>query len=236
MAAWAASENLATPLPPVYVDATHAVSFSLFHWTCPFNAVDFTNSGGTPGSPFLANGTSGSSGTNGTLAGPSGVATSKELFQGGINTKGRRLMGADSAATRALCGKGFGESVKRLERVRNNQARGELFAGDSAPDRRALLQEGINPAGTDPPQYAARTVPARLPTNESTSVTVVASNVGENSTSTELMESLYHTLLTDGKGIVNFLQGNLPDTANEQYVPLRTSKLLVWSARGFPSV
>ncbi|GAQ84810.1 hypothetical protein KFL_002070060 [Klebsormidium nitens] len=209
MAAWAASENLATPLPPVYVDATQAVSFSLFHWTCPFSAIDFTDSGETPDSPFLANQ------TNGTPAGPSGGVTSAELFQGSINTKGRRLMGADSLAARALCGKGFGESVKRLERVRSYQARGELSAGESAPHRRALLQGGWNLAGDDAPQFAARTVPARLPTNESTSVTVVASNVGGNATSTELMESLYQTLLTDGKAVSNFLQGNLPDTANE---------------------
>jgi hypothetical protein len=213
MAAWAASDGLATPLPPVYVEAARSVSFSLFRWTCPFSHMDFTNYAENPNQPTLVNQTQ----TNGTLFDPATGAFNTDL-QVGVNTKGRRLMGADSMVTRALCGKGFADGVKRLERVRRYQAGWAVLADRDVPQEGA--QGGALLSVFDPPgrvllQIGGSRVAARLPTNQTTTVSVVATDGKNNGTSVELPEKLYASLLTDGKAVYGFLQGNLPSSTDK---------------------
>jgi hypothetical protein len=210
MAAWAASDGLATPLPPVYVEAARSVSFSLFRWTCPFSHIDFTDYAENPDQPTLVNQTQ----TNGTLFDPPTGAFNTDL-QVGINTKGRRLMGADSVVTRALCGKGFADGVKRLERVQRYQTGGAVLADRIVPAQGGTLLGAFDSPGRALLQIAGSKVAARLPTNQTTTVSVVATDGKNNGTSVELPEKLYASLLTDGKAVYGFLQGNLPSSTDK---------------------
>lgn len=197
MGIFAASTGLAAPLPPVYVTAADAVSFSLFRGTqWPFNDVNFVGSANSPPSanrtvPF----------SNAALvAAPPGAQWNLSLKA----AAGRKLLSLqNSAVTDLLYGSPRSDSQKRLERAAGFGRVGGVgvpASGTPLGRRRSLLQAAPNATGD-----------GSLTVN----VTVLADAVPGNASLTELPGDMYQTLLTDASAAYNFLTGNLPDESNK---------------------
>jgi hypothetical protein len=185
MALFAASTNLAAPLPPNYVTAADAMQFALWKWTCPFTSLSFTDDTPYPASPTPVDG------PVTTINSSTPVNVLDRIFP----TRGRKLLSANSPVTRVLCGGPFADGVKRLERAR------------AFSHFRSLLQ-------TTAPSQATKST-ATLPGNRTVLVTVVAQAPGTNQTSRELPSEGYPSLLTRLEALADFLQGNVPNSKDK---------------------
>jgi hypothetical protein len=185
MALFAASTNLAAPLPPNYVTAADAMQVALWKWTCPFTALSFTDDTPYPAPPTL-------------VEGPVTTVNSStpvNFLDRIPQSRGRKLLSADSPVTRVLCGGRFADDVKRLEQAR------------AFSHYRSLLQS------TAPSQATKST--ATLPGNRTVLVTIVAQAPGINQTSRELPSEMYPSLLNRLEALADFLQGNVPNSKDK---------------------